>query len=56
MTAEEMTKKNKKNKKNAVYRSYQSIYCITACEMIGLVDMTCVLHYLPQHTGFTLGI
>lgn len=33
MTAEEMTKKNKKN--NPVYRSYQSIYCITACEMIG---------------------
>lgn len=31
MTAEEMTKK----KQNAVYRSYQSIYCITACEMIG---------------------
>lgn len=31
MTAEEMTKKKKKT----VYRSYQSIYCITACEMIG---------------------
>lgn len=34
MTAEEMTKKKQKQK-NAVYRSYQSIYCITACEMIG---------------------
>lgn len=35
MTAEEMTKKKQKKKKTAVYRSYQSIYCITACEMIG---------------------
>lgn len=32
MTAEEMTKKKQKK---TVYRSYQSIYCITACEMIG---------------------
>lgn len=31
----QLKKWQKNPKKNAVYRSYQSIYCITACEMIG---------------------